>query len=66
MVGLTRRQLARGAFARVLGERRVKRAVRSVRVSSPDKASLTACEVGKALAIEGSSSATAVPFTASA
>lgn len=51
----------RADFLRVRVERRVMRVVFSVSTSNPASASLTAFEVGKALAIAGSNRATEVP-----
>ena len=53
----------RAAFLRVRGERRVMRVVCSVNTSKLASASLTAFEVGKALAMAGSSKTTEVPAT---
>jgi hypothetical protein len=58
---LTQRYAVRVALLRAWGERRVMRVVFSVNTSSPASASLTAFEVGKALAMAGSSKTTEVP-----
>ena len=58
---LTQRYAVRAAFLRVRGERRVMRVVCSVSMSKLASASLTAFEVGKALAMAGSSKTTEVP-----
>ncbi|CBE69946.1 protein of unknown function [Candidatus Methylomirabilis oxygeniifera] len=54
------------SFARFCVERRVMRDVFSVNSNRPNKASFTARDVGNAFAIDGSSSATDVPFAPSA
>jgi len=59
-------QLERVAFARLRVERRVMRDVFSVSASKPASASFTACDVGNALAMAGSKSATDVPAATSA
>lgn len=57
----TQGYVERAAFLRVWGERRVMRVVFSVNTSKLASASLTAFEVGKALAMAGSSKTTEVP-----
>jgi hypothetical protein len=58
---LAQRYAVRAGFLRVRGARRVMRVVLSVNTSRPANASLTAFELGKALAIAGSNKATEVP-----
>lgn len=58
---LIQRYAVRVAFLRILAERWVMRVVFSVNRSKPASASLTAFEVGKALAIAGSNKTTEVP-----
>ena len=58
---LTQRYAVRAVFLRVRVERRVMRVVCSVNTSKLASASLTAFEVGKALAMAGSSKTTEVP-----
>lgn len=57
----TQRYAVRAAFLRVRVERRVMRFVCSVNTSKFANASLTAFEVGKALAMAGSRKTTQVP-----
>lgn len=58
---LTQRYAVRAAFLRVRVERRVMRVIFSVNTSKLASASLTAFEVGKALAMAGSNRTTEVP-----